>query len=141
MKTTTMRKSEMSGWQLASRAAFVDQIVAAGWDPGGWEILFASDANVSPEAQAEYLNAPFDMRLSYFVADQYLFFEAVAKVGELAFALRLYPAGDAVDVVAKIVKAQETLSEANFSILVEDLKPLCRMIVFDKGNGELVEIS
>ena len=135
-----MRKSEMSDWQLASRAAFVSQLVAAGWDPGGWEILFASDQNLSPEAQAEYRNASFDMRLSYFVADQYLFFEAVAKLGELAFALRLYSADGVDDVVAEIVKVQETLAEESVGKLVEDLKPLCRAIVFDKGDG-LVEIS
>jgi hypothetical protein len=137
---TTMRKSEMSDWQLASRAAFVSQLGAAGWDSGGWEILFASDQNLSPEAQAEYGNAVFDMRLSYFVADQYLFFETVAKVGELAFALRLYPAGEADDVVVEIVKVQETLSEESVGKLVNDVKPLCRTIVFDKGD-ELVEIS
>jgi hypothetical protein len=73
-----MRKSEMNEWQLASRDAVVSQLVAAGWDPGGWEVLFASDQNLSPEAQAEYGNASFDLRLSYLVGDQYLFFEAVA---------------------------------------------------------------
>ena len=130
-----MRKSEMNDWQLASRDAFVSQL--AGWDPGGWEILFASDQNLSPEAQAEYQNESFEMRLSYFVADQYLFFEAV---GELAFTLRLYPAGDVDDVVAEIVKVQETLSGESVGKLVEDLKPLCRAILFDKGD-ELVEIS
>ena len=135
-----MRKSETSEWELANREAFVNQLVAAGWDPGGWEVLFASDQNLSPEAQAEYRNASFELRLSYFVADQYLFFEAVAKVGELAFALRLYPAGDAGEVVAQIVKVQDTLSEETFSQLVEDLNPLCRLILFDKGD-ELVEIS
>ena len=135
-----MRKSEMSDWQLASRDAFVNQLVAAGWEAGGWEILFASEQNLSPEAQAEYRNASFEMRLSYFVADQCLFFEAVAKVGELAFALRIYPAGDVRDVVAEIVKVQETLSEENVGKFVEDLKPLCRTILFDKGD-ELVEIS
>jgi hypothetical protein len=140
MMTTTMRKSELSEWQLANRDAFASQIVAAGWDPGGWEILFASDQNLSPEAQAEHGNASFELRLSYFVADQYLFFEAVAKVGELAFALRLYPGGDVSDVVAEIVKVQDTLSEETFSKLVEDLKPFCRLILFDKGD-ELLEIS
>jgi hypothetical protein len=130
----------MSDWQLASRAAFVSRLGAAGWDPGGWEILFASDQNLSPEAQAEYRNAVFDMRLSYFVADQYLFFEAVAKIGELAFALRLYPAGEVDNVAAEIVKVQETLSEESVGKLVEDVKPLCRAILFDKGD-ELVEIS
>ena len=140
MTTTTMRKSEMAEWQIVNRDAVANQVVAAGWDPGGWEILFASDQNVSPEAQAEYRNAAFDLRLSYFVADQYLYLEAVATVGELAFRLRLYPAGDAGEVVAEVVKVQDTLSEETFSQLVEDLKPLCRLILFDKGD-EFVEIS
>jgi hypothetical protein len=138
--TTTMRKSEMSDWQIANRDAYASQLVAAGWDPGGWEILFASDQNLSPEAQAEYHNASFHLRLSYFVADQYLFLEAVAKIGELAFALRLYPAGDVSEVVAEISTVQDTLSEETISKLIEDLKPLCRVILFDKGD-ELVEIS
>ena len=135
-----MRKSEMAEWQVANRDAFVTELVAQGWDPGGWEILFASDQNLAPEAQAEYRNASFDLRLSYFVADQYLFLEAVATVGELVFALRLYPAGDIAEVVAGIVKVQDTLSEETFSQLIEDLKPLCRLILFDKGD-EFVEIS
>lgn len=135
-----MRKSEMNDWQLASRDAFMSQLAAARWDPGGWEVLFASDQNLSPEAQAEYRNASFDMRLSYFVAGEYLFFEAVAKMGELAFALRLYPTGSIDNVVAEIVKVQETLSEEVVGKLIEDLKPFCRAILFDKGD-ELVEIS
>jgi len=135
-----MRKSEMSEWQIANRDAFASQLIAAGWDPGGWDILFASDQDLSPEAQAEYRNDSFDLRLSYFVADQYLFLEAVATVGEFAFALRLYPAGGAGEVVAEILKVQDTMSEETFSKLVEDLKPLCRLIVFDKGD-ELVEIN
>jgi len=130
----------MNDWQLAGRAAFVSQLTAAGWDVSGWEILFADDHNLTPEAQAEHKNASFNLRLSYFVEKQYLFFEAVAKVGELALTLRLYPAGDVKSVVELIIKWQDILAEDNFPKLVEELKPLCRQILFEKGD-ELIEIT
>ena len=135
-----MRKSEMNEWQLESRNSAVERLVAAGWDPRGWEILFAAGHELLPEAQAEYQNACFNLRVSYFVADEYLLLEATARVGQFAFALRLYPAGRIDDVLDAIITRQVSLTDDNWSEFIESLKPLCRLIVLETGD-ELVQIT
>lgn len=135
-----MRKSEMNDWQLQTRNSVVNQLVAAGWDPRGWEILFAGDHELRPEAQAEYQNASFNLRVSYFVADEYLLLEAASRIGELAFALRLYPAGRIDDVVEAIIAWQDSVTEENYAEFIESLKSSCGLIVLQTGD-ELVEIS
>lgn len=135
-----MRKSEMNDWQLEDRDSFVNRLTAAGWEARGWEVLFAAENELTPEAQAEYQNSAFKLRCSYFVAHEYLLLEAVANVGELALALRLYPAGGCKQLLDAIIASQETLSDENYSEFIEKAKPLCSHIVLETAD-KLVEIT
>jgi hypothetical protein len=135
-----MRKSQLSEWQLESRNLFVSRLGATGWDTRGWEILFAGDNELSPEAQAEYQNLSFNLRCSYFVADEYLLLEAVEKVGELALALRLYHSGDVQGILNAIIEWQDRLSDDNYPKFIDAVKPLCRHILLQTPD-KLVEIT
>ena len=135
-----MLKTEMTDDQVERRDAFVDQLTAAGWDPQGWEALFTAQQRLYPEAQAEYQNAAFNLRLSYYVGEGYVFLKANAKNGNTVLAFRFYPTRDAPAVVSKILDAQDSLSEETVSELIEKLKSICRLIVFETPD-ELIEIG
>jgi hypothetical protein len=54
--------------------------------------------------------------------------------------LRLYPGGDIGPVVDEVISVQQTLDVENLSDFVEQLKPICRLIVVETGD-KLLEIK
>ena len=74
-----MLKDELNQRQLKNRNIFITKITNAGWDPRGWEQLFESGINLSPEAQAEYQNDTFNLRLCYYIEEGYILLECFDK--------------------------------------------------------------
>lgn len=126
--------------QLCSRQSIVALLVKAGWDLRGWELLFDADHELSPELHGEYRNALFELRLSYFVTDEYLLLEILPRLGDGSLILRLYPADSVEAVIKTVITAQKTLKDQDYDTLLNDLKLVSRVIVSESSN-QVVEIG
>lgn len=135
-----MTRDEMSPSQLEWRAGFADMLKRAGWDFAGWEKLFESGISLSPEAQAEYHNSTLGLRAGYQAQEGYLSLDLVDPKAEFAANLRLFPRDRPDDILATIVKAQDSLSPDTFADFVVAVIPLTKLALLDTPDG-LVELS
>ncbi len=140
IKVTTMLKTDMTPEQLKRRDFFINRLLAAGWDPGGWELLFEHGADLSPEAQAEYENPALSLRLSYFVEQGYVLLESVSKETSEALSVRFYPKDNLTTVVDILVEVQDRLAPDRYTGLIGNMIPVCEAIVLETPDG-LVKVS
>ena len=135
-----MKKTDMTLHQLKNRETFVKQLITAGWNPGGWEELFDSDVRLTPEAQAEYQNDVFSIRLSYNVEQDYILLECVEKNTSTVLSSRFYPKQNLIEVIDMIVGSQDSLSPDNYVDFIKTFIPVCNHVLLELTNG-LVELS
>jgi hypothetical protein len=135
-----MNKSEMADIQLQKRAFFVERLTSHGWSVEGWEYLFENDAELTPEAQAEYENPNMSLRLSYFLKPEYILLECTENSGSLLPPVHYYPKRNIFEILDTIIDTQDTLSTSSYPNLIKRIIPLCRMTVLETPEG-LVELS
>jgi len=142
-----MLKEEMTEQELAGRADFVKQLVAAGWDVGGWERLFNNGFSLTPEAQAEYRNPKLTLRLSYYVKDDYILLEfrkqeatTLPAQENLIPSLRFYANGNLEPVLSGVIAEEHTLSQDNYPDFIKKMIPLCKFVLLEIEEG-LVKLS
>jgi hypothetical protein len=130
----------MTEQQLKDRDIFINKLITAKWNPGGWELLFESGANLTPEAQAEYQNPVFDICLSYYAEKGYILMECVKKKNHKTISLRLYPKNDLSTIVDTVIAVQDTFSLDNYPDFINKLVPMCRLVLLQTADG-LVKVS
>jgi len=135
-----MRKSEMTAPQIATRNEFIQRLIAAEWSPAGWELLFARDHELTPEALAEYQAAHFDMRLSYYVRPGYILLELVRRHDNFFLGMRLYPKEKLSVILDKILAMKNQLSLENYADFIKSIIPLCDPLLIEIPEG-LVQAS
>lgn len=137
-----MFKREMTEKQLAEKNLFVEKVTAAGWDIGTTDQLLESDMmSVSPEGFAEYRNARANLELSYHAAGGYVALLIGEKASRDFMKFRLHCGDRMGEALDAITGAQDTLSQASFTNLVERLMGLCPEVFVERENGELVKVS
>lgn len=129
-----MRRTDLDAEQRAVRELVVQRLGDAGWDPEGWEELFAADAKLEPEAQLEYTAGP--ARLS-----------AGFSVGENAFTLERrdpqdggvlhvrFRARDVSGCLGVLVKFQDELSPDTLPDFVAALSPVAEDVQLATPDG------
>jgi hypothetical protein len=135
-----MFKSDMTDKELVDRGIFVEKIKESNWDFGGWETLFESGANLTPEAQAEFSNTFLTMRLGYYVGRNYVLLEFLRTIGDTLPNVRFYLKNDIGPVVDRVIAAQDVLSQHVFADFVHTMMPLCDKILIEYATG-LVQVS
>ncbi len=131
----------MTEQQLANRSTFIRKLIAAGWDPRGWEQLFDGGARLKPEAQAEYNNGILNLRMSYYAGEGYIQLECVQREVITVVAARFYPKEDnLVSIIDIVIAEQDTLSLDNFSDIIKRIIPYCSHIFLESGLG-LTKVS
>ena len=126
----------MSEAQTSERELFALRLSAAGWDDGGWGELFASGVSLTPEAQADYRNADFDMRLGYFADEGYVRFECARREDGLAeLCLRCYPRRGLAELLDALAAAQDSLSRESYPEFVKGLVQLCDPLLMETPDG------
>lgn len=131
-----MTGAEMTEGQLSERDLFARRLRAAGWDDGGWDELFASGVRLTPEAQAEYQNPSFGLRLGYFADEGYVRFECVRRRDGLTeLCLHCYPRRGLAALLDALAAAQDSLSPDNYPEFVKTLIPLCDPLLMETPDG------
>lgn len=135
-----MHKSEMTSQQITTRDEFIQRLIAAGWSPQGWELLFARVRELTPEAQAEYQAAHFDMRLSYYLREGYILLELVSRYDNFFLGIRLYPKEKLSVILDQIIAMKNKLSLDNYADFIKSIIPLCEYRMIETPEG-LVQAS
>jgi hypothetical protein len=135
-----MFKEELNQQQLRDRNLFIKKLISAGWDPKGWDELFEGGACLTPEAQAEYQNTTFDLRLSYYAGQGYMLVECVGRDDPTRLSLLFYPNQNFEILVDKVIAMQDTLSPSNYPDFITMMIPLCKLILLETPEGP-VKIS
>ena len=135
-----MFKAEMTEKQLADRDVFVRKLTAVGWDPRGWEQLFDSGANLTPEAQAEYKNATFEMRLGYYIGENYVSLELARIHNRTNIRLRFCLKDNLAVIVDAVAEVQDTVSQDNYVDFIQKMVLLCDPLLLETPQG-LVKVS
>lgn len=130
-----MKIAEMTSKAQADRLLFMDRLSAAGWEVESWDAVLEQGDDVEPEAEAEYAGPEFDLRLEFHASGPYLAFELDQREGDLFLNLRLYPAVELGEILARIVDAQDTLNGHNMADVVKTLIPLCDPLLIDTEEG------
>lgn len=131
-----MTSAEMTEGQLSERDLFARRLRAAGWDDGGWDELFSAGVRLTPEAQAEYQNSAFSLRLGYFAGGGYVRFECVRRRdGLVELCLHCYPRRGLTAVLDALGAAQDSLSPDNYPEFVKTLIPLCDPLLMETPDG------
>ena len=134
-----MKKSEFSESQSNDRNLFVKTLKDAGWSFGGWNELFENDADLSPEALAEYSTESFEFRLSFFVIEMRLLLEMTEKNDGQAFGLHLTEYTDLENVLETITGSQMTLTKENCIEFFKELVQVCNEVLLETDD-ELVRL-
>ena len=132
-----MRREEMSATQLAKRTLFVSKLLDAGWDPRGWEILFESGMQLTPEAQAEFKSRTANLRLAYYIEDECVALECAGRADPSPLALRFYPKLNISAFLDLVIDRQHSLSPDDYLELVSKANELCEHIFLRTPQGLL----
>src|SRR6266702_3151028 len=135
-----MRRQDLTAAHALNRDLVVVTLQKAGWDPRGWEELFASGADLTPEAQLELANEHSRLCAQYYVDEGYLGLQCVARHGPDATGVRIYADRTLPDVLATLVATQHTLTPATCADLVEAVLPLSDRVLLETGGG-LVKVT
>jgi hypothetical protein len=131
----------MTEQQLNNRNLFIQELKAAKWNNNqGLELLFEQGHSVTPEAQAGYQNADFNLGLSYYVERGYLLWECVGKDNPIVLSLRFYPQENLEIILDTIIEAQDTLSVDNCADFVKKMIQICESLWIETSEG-LIEAS
>lgn len=136
-----MLKTEMTQQQLKNRSLFLGKLREAGWKVNkGWELLFEQGHSVTPEAQTEYQNPMFELRLSYCVERDYILWECVGRNNPIVLSLRFYLQEKLDIILDTIVEVQDTVSPDNFTDFVKKMVHLCDTVLIETSE-RLLEVS
>ncbi|MDQ2807413.1 MAG: hypothetical protein M3Z04_10965 [Chloroflexota bacterium] len=130
-----MLQDELTPQQAAARTRFVEQVRQAGWDLRGWEALFAAGITLTPAATAEYEQAAFRLRLSYYLAEGYLLLELQPYTSDPVLSIRFYPADQLDPVLAAIFAVQDTLTPDNDVDSLAAAAALCEQVFIETPDG------
>ncbi|MDQ2808498.1 MAG: hypothetical protein M3Z04_16555 [Chloroflexota bacterium] len=130
-----MPHDELTPQQAAARTHFVEQVRQAGWDLRGWESLFAAGIALTPEATAEYEQAAFRLRLSYYLVEGYLLLELQPYTADPVLSIRFYPADQLDAVLAAVFAVQDTLTPDNDVDSLAAAAVLCEQVFIETPDG------
>ncbi len=133
-----MKRDELTAQQASARQTFVTTLDNLGWSPSPWEALFQQGTNVEPEAQADWKNPTFDIRLGYFVGEGWLRWELMERDGDLALTLRLWPRDDLEPALVALTAATEMLDRQNYAAVLKGLLPFFHRVQLETEDGPVL---
>ena len=134
-----MQRSQLTTAQLAARKNFLDMLATRGWSvPEGWDLLFASDADLTPEAIAEYDNGSMILQLSLDISENLLRLHCGDAAREVIF--RLIPRESIDDVVEAITKIRDQVTMPTYPLLVKASLEVCKDVYLETPD-ELIRLE